>query len=286
MLDELLMIGDVAEVAFGGDDINLDGQLLLCLTPYAFVRRPGGYVALLGGSAHDSVTLPSELALRVARNGAAREIAPLPDEDLALKLAEFGLIEIDADAWQRLPAKEAAQAHIEALRASMPPVSLPRNMEAIRVIGPGRFYSDRWCEPSSDLDGLFVARRPQAFGAPVWSAVLLNRGGVTSLLDLHAPGSRWRPCDLAWQLQAALDAVSGSPQTFATTAGPSGSTILKLFAPIPSWAERRLRLSARRMPMPGCLMAFVVPEHLIVAEYKFLQDYLWMRECAAGEGVA
>ena len=278
VLDEMLMIGDVAEVIFDSGPDSPHDKLSLCLMPFSFVRRSQGQVTLLGGRADEAMTLPNELAQRVSYRGAMRELSPRDPEDLPSLLLEFGLNEIAADAWLRLPKKESMSAHIAIARAKMPMPSAPRAIEGLHIIGEGRIYARRWCEPSKHT-GFFVARRPQAYGAPVWSAVELRDGEVTSLLDLHAPGSRWRPCDVAWLLQAALDATAGAPHQFRCTLSTSNSVvILDLFAPLPSWAERRLRLVGLRMPAAGSLMSFAIPVASAVAECQFLQDYLWMRD--------
>jgi hypothetical protein len=276
VLDEVLMIGDLAEVAFSNDDGSND-RLRLCLVPLAFVRRPQGHLTLLGGRPDEVSALPSHITQRIHCLGVARHIVPTPGEDLPKLLTEFGLLEIDPQAWLRLPRLETALAHITALRRSMPSLAA-RDVERLMVLGPGSSYSRRWCEPT-DLTGLYVARRPQTYGAPVWSAIELSHGKVTSLFDLHAPGSRWRPCDVAWHLQAALDAIAGSPQAFERTDDTAnGHALFEFFSPLPSWAERRLRLAGERVETSRALLGFSVPVRAASEESRFLQDHLWMHE--------
>ena len=275
VLDELLMVGDFAEVLFRAEDGNADDRLLLCLTPPAFVRQDIGTIILLGGSDDGPAGLPGSVSERVLYRGAIRQIDPHPDEDLARSLREFGLIQISAEAWLRLPKRETAAAHVKATLDRMPTPAAGRPIEDLLVLQTEAF-SKRWRAPD-ELTGVFVARRPQVYGLPVWCVVRLHEGLVTSLLDLHAPGSRWRPCDLAWRFQMARDADAGSPHVFRRLSTDAHETI-EVDSPLPSWAERRLRLVGERTPATRSLLAFAVPGRAASEECQFLQDYLWMRE--------
>jgi hypothetical protein len=275
VLDELLMVGDFAEVLFRADDGNSDDQLLLCLTPPAFVSQQTGTIILLGGSDDGPAGLPSSVSERIVYRGVLRQIDPRDDEDLARSLREFGLIEVAADAWLRLPKRESAAAHIKALLDRMPTPTAGRPIEDLLVLQTAAF-SKRWRAPD-ELTGVFVARRPQLYGLPVWCVVKLHEGLVRSLLDLHAPGSRWRPCDLAWQFQMAFDANAGSPHVFRRMSG-AGCETIEVDSPLPSWAERRLRLVGEKTAATRSLLAFAVPGRAASEECQFLQDYLWMQE--------
>lgn len=277
VLDEVLLVGDLAEVTFGRESGG-DEQMRLCLMPLSFVRRSQGCVVLLGGRAEETTALPADVANRIVYKGVVRELVPRSNEDLPKLLLEFGLAEVEPAAWLRLPKRENSQDHVQDLLARMPSLSSPRGVEGLVVVGPGSYYAGRWCAPSK-LSGLFVGRRPQAFGAPIWCAARLSDGQVVSILDLHAPGSRWRPCDVAWQLQAALDATAGVPQSFKRCKDPNSSqTTLEFAAPLPSWAERRLRLCGERIPQGKGLLRFAVDDRHTSDECQFVRDYLWLRE--------
>ena len=87
--------------------------------------------------------------------------------------------------------------------------------DAHRSTAPVRYYKGRWREPIAS-DGIFVARRPQAYGAPVWCAVELADGVPQAVLDLPIDSSIAPGWDDARKLQAALDAERGSPRSSAS----------------------------------------------------------------------
>ena len=75
------------------------------------------------------------------------------------------------------------------------------------------FYTRRWVLPTNQ-SGSYVARRPQAHGAALWGFAALANGAITKFLDFPLRGARWRGCDVAWQLQMAIDDRAGTPQTY------------------------------------------------------------------------
>lgn len=274
-LDQLLVVGDVAEVLFTDEQRGND-RIRLCLVPPAFVALPDNRMLLLGGSDLVGQLLPDELAGRILSHGLQREIVGRDGEPLAGALRALGLLEISIEAWLRLPKMETSKAIVDSYRTRLVPVSTPVAIQGLKVLGAGRHYRQRWAD-ANELSGFFVARRPQAFGYPIWCAVMLENGCVVGLHDLHAPGARWRPCDIAWYLQLALDASRGHPQRYRFTSDPLRPTV-DIFAPIPGWAERRLALTGGRVPESGSLARFAMLPARASEARRFLQEYLWLHE--------
>jgi hypothetical protein len=145
---------------------------------------------------------------------------------------------------------------------------------------PVNYYRGRWRPPRSTDDGTFVARRPQAYGADLWCFARVTAGEITQLVDLPLLQPLVRGADEAWRLQAALDHVAGHPQRFRLRRSASSeSALLDLFAPLSSWAQRRLDVvSTPLLRSRGALFSYRLPESEAAEETEFLRDLLWMTD--------
>ena len=145
-------------------------------------------------------------------------------------------------------------------RGSTLPVQAARSSDSRFSIPPTpvRYYRRRWREPGPTDSGDFVARRPQAYGADLWSAVRLENGVATRIFQLPVDDPVVPARDEAWRLQLAIDAERGFPQRYAAEpfAG-GGSSVVKFFSPIPGFAERYLQLVG--MPLGGDRPALCLP---------------------------
>ena len=181
----------------------------------------------------------------------------------------------------------------------MPPGELIRQMrerlsaarpagvvDGLRVIAPEEkvtYYQGRWRSLKPADSGLFVARRPQAYGADLWCVVLIADGAPARFLDLPADDLAAPGHDEAWRVQAALDAAGGSPQVFsvvrATGTGASLGRTVDFFSPLPRWAERYLQLAGMAVPKSrGALFSYRVPEDALPDLADFLASMLWMHQ--------
>ena len=96
--------------------------------------------------------------------------------------------------------------------AAMP--SSPSTVDGLELLDPRRpstYYNKRWRDPITTDTGRFVSRRTQLYGAKLWSFVEIEKGIPQRVLDLNSDDGFHRACDLAWRLQAAIDAALGSP---------------------------------------------------------------------------
>ena len=156
-------------------------------------------------------------------------------------------------------------------------------MDGLTVIGADanlRYYRGRWRSLKPDDSGLFVGRRPQAYGSDLWCLVLVHDGAPQRLIDFPVENADAPAHDEAWRIQAALDACAGTPQTFRVEGAPgnSRSNTAHFFTPLPRWAERYLELVG--MPVPrstGALFSYRVPEDALPELTTFLTQMLWMR---------
>jgi len=125
------------------------------------------------------------------------------------------------------------------------------------------------------MSGTFVARRPQAYGAPIWGFALLDHGALARFLDLPLKGFRWRGCDAAWHLQAAIDHCRGVPQRYRRRPATAGA-YFDFFSPLPLWAERHLAIVGQPAARQQSLFTYFIAEDDLVAEEEFLQRRLWL----------
>ena len=221
--------------------------------------------------------LPSSLDERIIYSGFTRSIEPLPDEELEGELRAQGLQQISDSVWlkspkRRLPADMLGR--VDRCLAHQAPVTTIDNLSILDSERPVTYYPGRWVTPTNQT-GVFVARRPQEFGAPIWSMVRLEDGEPSRLLDLPFEKTRWRSCDTAWHLQMAIDYCRHHPQRYRRRVGTHGVRF-DFFSPLPQWAQRRLMVFGNPMPRGGSLFSYLVPGGQAKAEEEFLRDRLWL----------
>jgi hypothetical protein len=141
-----------------------------------------------------------------------------------------------------------------------------------------RYYRGRWAE-EVPATGYFVARRPQRFGSAVWCFGRSSNGKPDRLLDLPFDMST-RPWDDAWRLQAALDALSGSPQLYEVSSEPDGMATVAFFSPVPSWAQRRWEVTGKYSRPRGALFSYTFTAEQLAEELRVAVECLWMRAAA------
>lgn len=276
-LEEMIVYGDILAMRRQPlDDWGTPAEVLRPAPP-TFVRRSNGEFIILGAAGDHPTALSQELESLVIDDGMVRRL-PSDAGDLSAHLRLLGLAQLSEQAWLRAPDLETPTSHCERWRARLdatPPLDhVVDGLEILDGASDPRYYRGRWTAANGQ-DGMFVARRPQLYGAPLWSLVHLEQGRARRLIDLYADDDRQRPCDLAWRLQSAFDAKRATPQRVrlrrtATTA------LLDLFSPLPSFAERRLALVATKAAGVQCLCSFALPKTRLAEEIGALRSLLWM----------
>lgn len=277
VLDEVVAHGDLIEYRDPARGAS-SSLTVLYAGPCGFVPRSSGAVILLGVSADQLTALPDDIEARVQYSGHVRRLDPLPGENLREDLLQLGLIEIPPERWLKAPANETAQAHVSRLDHSLQAAPASGEVPGLLLLDPStpvHYYRGRWAEPKRQT-GRFVARRAQAYGAPLWCYVQLANGRAEQLLDFPLPGSRWRGCDEAWRLQMAIDSQCHSPQRIRIRPGQSGTRCFELFSPLPMWAQRRWNAIGRRVEAKGCLFAIEIPNQEANEEIRYAKDTLWL----------
>ena len=276
-IESLIVGGDLLEL---NDVVTEDSnvrQTWVFAAPPGFVVRPSGSVYLFGVVPDQDSLLPSTLSGRVLHRGATRLLEPRSGDDLPHELSELGLQGLSADAWIKSPRLEdpakLINRHQQLLACEDPATDVP-DLLILDSAQPVTYYRGRWTKPTNQ-DGMFVARRPQEFGAPLWCLVDLRNGAPVRLLDLPLKQTRWRACDAAWHLQMAIDHRSNGPQCYRRRAD-NGGVRFDFFSPLPQWSQRRLMIFGTPAPPDRSLFSYVLPANEAEAEEKFLQQNLWL----------
>jgi hypothetical protein len=263
--------GDLFE-AFVDSDSGSRRRMFYGSAP-GFVRRRSGAGFLIGIPA-DGI-LPSEVSRAVRRQG---HIRVLPHESIAT-VTDSGFRELDSDAWVDAPQASDPQRLIDQYLARLADADHSVSADDLQVIsqsGNVRFYSGRW-KGTAGASGIHVGRRGRSYGADLWCCVDLAQGQPVGWIDLPLSTSRYRGCDEAWHLLAAIDAVRGEPQVVEVNRRQE-ATQMRFFSPIPSWAQHRIELIGEPVVgARGCLFAIDLKPDDEEDEFAFLASRLWLR---------
>ncbi len=277
LIEGLVVAGDLLELHdVSVVDPDVRGTWVFAAPP-GYIVRQNGEIFVIGIVADQDVFLPESLASRVGMRGLTRLISPEANEDLAMKLENQGLQRLSEKTWLRSPNAEPFDqllARYECRLAERPLAGTVNEMEILDGEKSVTFYRGRWSS-CIGKSGIFVSRRPQEFGAPIWCLAELVAGNVIRFLDFPASVSRWRGCDEAWHLQMAIDARRGQPQRYRIQLC-GDEWRFDFFSPLPTWSERRFIMFGRTVPREKCLMSYVLPAGAAEIEEKFLRECLWL----------
>jgi len=276
-VDNLIVFGDLLEL----NQVTVDDPAVkstwVFAAPPSFVVRPSGTIFVLGIVADEVSALPPSLNERIAHEGVTRILTPRAGEDLPGSLRSLGLREIPLNIWRKSPPLQPATELRDQILGRLNKQTESGAIADIRILDPARnvrFYEQRWVVPHGE-SGTFVARRPQAYGAPLWGFAQLEQGRVTRFLDFPLKGQRWRGCDIAWHFQMAIDYSRGTPQRFRVRRA-SGGVCFDFFSPLPQWASRGLAIVGHLIPPESSLVSYWMPQGEANTEVEFLVKQLWL----------
>ena len=269
--------GDLLELSqVTTDDPNTKGTWVFAAPP-AFVCRKSGAVLLMGVAPEEPSPLPASLSSRIEHDRHYRIIRPQPGENLREVLSDLGVLELSEQSWLKLPRKETAKDlrdRLERELAAQPPSGDVPDLLILDSTRDPMYYRGRWTTPARET-GCFIARRPQAYGAPLWGFARLSAGVLERFLDFPLRRDKWRGSDAAWHLQLAIDACRGAAQRYRRRRSKDGM-YLDFFSPLPLWAERRLAIVGRPAARERCLFSYLLPKEESASEESFLQTQLWL----------
>lgn len=270
---DLLELNDVATF-----DLDAKNTWVFSAPP-SYIIRPSGSIFLTGIVPDHDTYLPQRIASRITYDGLVRVIEPRDGEILRDELQEQGLQEISEGAWLRSPKQTTARELLESMERTLystSPAGTVSDLQILDATKSVKFYRGRWVIPSKSHSGSFVARRPQDYGASIWCLVHLDGGVPVKILDLPLPRAKWRGCDAAWHLQAAIDACRSVPQVYRRSPD-EGGVRFDFFSPLPQWAQRRLMIFGRARSIKGTLFSYLLPAKEAETEEKYLQECLWLK---------
>jgi hypothetical protein len=277
LLDLLIASGDLLELRQ-----ELQGHLvrLVYLGPPSYIEQAPGTYMLLGVRPFGAWLVSSDLAAQAIREGHTRVI----ELDPAIASETFkatGLQRLDRQRWVASPSIEPAASLVRRTSERLEVSGGGGEIEGLQIldpIAPVRYYRGRWREPGPTDSGDFVARRPQAYGADLWSAVRLQDGVATKIFQFPVDDPAVPARDEAWRLQLAIDAERGRPQRYAIEPTASSiSSVIKFFSPTPGFAERYLQLVGMPLAVTSdALFAFRVPDAAMSDLVQLLTELLWM----------
>ena len=276
-IEALTVAGDLLELDDVVTEVSDVRQTWVFAAPPGFVIRPNGTAFIFGVVPDQDAFLPSSLSTRVLYNGFTRSIEPLEGEDLADELREQGLQALSESVWLKSPRSEPPDdflSRVDKCLARQIPITTIDNLKILDSARPVAYYPDRWVAPTNQT-GMFVARRPQEFGAPMWCLVRLEDGAPVSLLDLPFEKTRWRACDTAWHVQMAIDHCRHQPQQYRRRRETRGVRF-DFFSPLPQWSQRRLMVFGIPAAPDKCLLSYFVPSDQAETEETFLRNRLWL----------
>jgi hypothetical protein len=278
-INKLFIGGDLLELSdVSVGDINAKGTWIFAAPP-AFITRPNGNIFIFGITPDENSPIPS-LSSRIDYEGYKRILRKQENEDLESTLRDLGLVQVSDKAWFKLPKVVAPDKYMSELSRRFSIDKICGSVSEYEIIDhqlPNNFYRKRWVKPK-DQTGLFVGRRPQVFGSPIWGLFEISQGNVTNFIDLPLAlnGVQQRGCDTAWHCQLAIDHLQGQAQKFRMRDYEQG-VIFDFFSPIPLWAERRLNVIGHSTRFSDGLFSYFIPKDEVPAEVKFLTEYLWMK---------
>jgi hypothetical protein len=280
MIESIVAYGDLLELP---TDEAVEGELTrnLYFAPPTFVALDG-VVFLIGGLSDGVDALPTDLRAAVEHRNHTRRLRSPVVAEIAERLRATGWIELRRDMWLAEPRSEAPGhfvARADAALMASPTTGAVPGLIVLDPDTPPTYYPGRWVEPRRK-SGRFIARREQRYGADLWSYVELSEGTVTRLTDLpwDSPSAPGRPCDAAWHLQMAIDALAGHPQLFRLRPKPpEGSVIVDFFSPVPLWAKRRWDVLGEEVPRNRSLFAYRFSEAEFEEVLRSLEGELWLR---------
>lgn len=277
LIEAMMVSGDLLELSDVATEHPDFKETWVFAAPPSFVVRRTGRIFLNGVVPDQDGFLPENLTQRVIRSHVTQFIVPEPGENLIEQLIAHGLHQLDEAVWLRSPRTLAPEQLIQGLEnqlALQPMSGHISDLELLDRDAKVTFYRGRWSTLSGQT-GKFIVRRPQEFGAPLWSFAELIDGTLQRIIDLPPKHYRWRGCDAAWHLQMAIDHCAGKPQRYRRSATGAGIR-LDFFSPLPLWAQRRLMVLGHENSRDSSLFGYEIPVAEAAEEEKYLQENLWL----------
>ena len=279
VIEQLVSVGDLVESEIDRQGLNQAAVLLIGMPRYVAISER--LVVLLGSRPDGVPPISDELATHIERNGSVRYLR-FPEgleADMLAQLQGEGVREIKTEHWLRSPNTETTDLYLTRISNHLDAAIAPGELEGAVMfdpLQPRRHYRSRWRPLHHPPDGTLVLRRPQAYGADLWSVARAKDGLVQRLVDLPLEGRGDRACDEAWRVMAAIDADSGSPGVVSVVPLSGTRARLDFDAPLPAWLQRHLAFFGYPLLRSnGALFSFSIEEDALDQIRDLVEHKLW-----------
>ena len=278
VLEALIAHGDLLELT---EVVPLGERprSLVYAAPPAFVVRQSGAVLVLGVAGEQGSLLPPRYERLIEHRGHVRILPADASRDIGARLEDLGFTQFSERAWLDPPTRVSARGFVDRFDLALRQQPGAGPIEGLTVIDPSRdpgYYRGRWADATS-VSGHLVGRRPQRFGSDLWCYLALVESQPLRFLDLPLGQTRYRGCDEAWRLQAAIDATRGKPQRLRIHRGPDGRRVFDVFSPLPMWLVRRWDAVGRQVERSrGALLSYSFDPADVDEEAGFASDMMWL----------
>lgn len=283
VVDQLISTGDLLELT---ETANGRAARLLFLGPPSFIERSVGRYLLTGIRPRGMPLVSDEFIVEYEDH---TRTAILDPDGAEASLRVAGLHKISSAQWIGQPSMVSAVNYLEQYGQRLSAARAAGFVDGLTIIDPttrSTYYRGRWRTPATGDTGDFVGRRPQAYGADLWCFVRLMDGAPERMLDLPVDNVPLPARDDAWRLQAAIDALRGTPLDYRIRIIPGSEPaeeIVDLFSPLPSWAERYLGLIGLPVEKSrGALFSYRLPASAREGLESVLIGTLWMNAVTEG----
>ena len=285
VLESLVSYGDLIELPLDGDQGR---RRHIFLGSPGYVERNDRCV-LVGVRPEGAPLVGEALRTRVEHVRHVRFVPAESSSSLPEDLAAEGLRPLRHEQWLEVPRPSSAQGFVDSYVDRLKAAGPAGDIEELTILDPTSsvtYYRARWRPLEPRDEGRFVARRAQAFGAPLWCFAEVAEGAAASLVDLPVYAPLSPGADEGLRLQAAIDAVAGQPQKVRVAAGATPRLrTLDLFSPVPSWVQRRLDVIGRPTDRSGgALFSYKLSEADVAEEVEFLENMMWLSSEVQAEG--
>lgn len=283
LLQAMIGCGDLIELMPPFDQSA--GNRLIYLAPPTFVRTLNGTFVLLGVRPENAPLVDEGIRPFIQYERHTRIISGEAPASISAMLEASGLHEVEQSRWLRSPGEASAASIVAQMNQVLAATSQSGDVAGLQILDsstPVDYYRGRWRNAAGGDTGRFVARREQAYGADLWCYVRVANGATQQLVDLPSSANFARGCDEAWRLQAAIDANEGHPERFRIARSGENHDVISMFAPPPSWLQRRW--DGRGLPVAarGALVSYVFASTETPGEAEFLNRMLWLEEVRYG----
>jgi len=290
VIDYLLNIGDLVAVT----EVS-GGRRKTFIYPGEprFIRRKAGDILVIGILPEHNEPIPSELGIELDYRGYLRFLPGCLYEHL--KESDY-LREIPIDMWMEIPlgVDDPTTYHRNMVQRVKQADPYNGDLDFQRWyrsdIGPPKNKYDhysRWKDAMpKGANGFSIVNFTDRFGIRYWAFAKVDAGEIERCVflptDPGALGGKYEAADEARMVQLSIDYCKKAKQIARVDLDSTGGGLVKVYAPLPSWVDRRWSVLGEKLPNPqprnnhDCLFAYRFGPTELKAELEFAEAKVWL----------